>query len=217
MSVRANAVPMVVLWLLALAMICAYRLSPSVAVALDPLARWQTESGWLASFLNRLFFAGFLPGVFLMTVKALRVRHPLRVALAQGVWCGIWGIACGWFYEFQALAFGADSSLTTLVLKTVVDQFVWTVLVVAPANGVFFLWMGQDFSWTRTRRVWPRRFYSELVLPILVPNWCLWIPVVAIVYAFPLPLQVQVSGLALSVSMLLSLSVGRIVGKEKSS
>lgn len=217
MSARTNLVPMVVLWLLAAAMVLAYYRFPGVAAALEPLARWQTECGWLASFLNRLFFAGVVPGIFLVTVKALKVRYPLRVACAQGVWCGLWGILCGWFYELQALVVGNDVSLSTLLLKVTIDQFVWTVLVVAPANGVFFLWMGQDFSFARTRRVWPRRFYSELVLPILVPNWCLWIPVVVIVYAFPLPLQVQVSGLALSASMLLSMSIGRIVGRGKSS
>lgn len=214
-SVTANALPMAILWLLAVAMVWLYYHSPGAAAVMDPLAKWQTEYGWSASFFNRLFFAGVVPGIFLVTVKALKVRHPVRVALAQGVWCGVWGIVCGWFFELQAFAFGDDSSLITLVLKTVVDQFVWTVLVVAPANGAFFLWMGQDFSLARTRRAWPRRFYSELVLPILLPNWCLWIPVVAIVYAFPLPLQIQVSGLALSVSMLLSLFVGRIVGRGK--
>ena len=215
-SVAANALPMAVLWLLAVAMVWAYYHFPCAAAAVDPLAKWQTECGWLASFFNRLFFAGVVPGVFLVTVKALRVRRPVWVALTQGVWCGVWGIVCGWFYELQAFAFGNDSSVATLALKTVVDQFVWTVLVVAPANGVFFLWVGQDFSVARTRRAWPRRFYSELVLPLLLPNWCLWIPVVAIVYAFPLPLQVQVSGLALAASMLLSLFIGRQVGKEQS-
>lgn len=215
-SVRANLVPMVVLWAFSLAVVFSYYFFPIVSAALEPVAKWQVQGGWLPAFLNRMFFAGLVPGVFLLTVKSVRPRHPLSVALVQGLWCGVWGIVCNWFYDLQEIVFGGGVNVLTIVLKTAVDQFIWTVLVLAPANGAFFLWMGQDFSFARTRRIWPRRFYRELVLPLLLPNWCLWIPVVAVVYAFPLPLQVQVSGLALSVSMLLSLSVGRWVGKERS-
>ena len=215
-SVRSNLVPMIVLWSFALALVCAYFLLPGLSGTLEALAKRQALDGWLPAFANRFVFAGLVPGFFLLTVKSIRPPHPLAVALAQGVWCGVWGIVCNWFYELQAWAFGAGAGLATLALKTAVDQFVWTVLVIAPVNGAFFLWMGQDFSFARTRRVWPRRFFRDLVLPMLVPNWCLWIPVVFVVYAFPLPLQIQVSGLALSVSMLLSLRIGCLAGKEPS-
>lgn len=42
-SARANAVPMVALWLLAGATVWAYYAVPSVAAALEPLLRWQTH------------------------------------------------------------------------------------------------------------------------------------------------------------------------------
>ena len=44
-SVRYNAVPMAVLWFFAVALIGSYRCIPAVANALEPLSRWQTESG----------------------------------------------------------------------------------------------------------------------------------------------------------------------------
>lgn len=214
-SIRANVVPMAVLWSLAAVLVLSYYFVPGVADALAPIARWQTESGWAAAFLNRLVFAGVIPGAFLLSLRTLRPAHPLAVAWTQGLWCAVWGIVCNEFYALQAALFGTGVDPLTVLLKTAVDQFVWTVLVIAPANGAFFLWMGCDFSFTRTRRAWPRRFFRELVLPLLLPNWVLWIPVAAIIYAFPLPLQIQVSGVALSASMLVSLSVGRASAKRE--
>ena len=55
-SVRANAVPMVVLWLLAAATVVGYYFVPGVAAVLEPLRVWQTESGGVAAFLNRVIF-----------------------------------------------------------------------------------------------------------------------------------------------------------------
>ena len=49
-SVRANVVPMIVLWVLAAGTVWAYYAVPSVAAAFEPLREWQTESGWSAAF-----------------------------------------------------------------------------------------------------------------------------------------------------------------------
>ena len=48
-SVRANAVPMVVLWAVAVALVFAYHAVPAVAAALEPISRWQTAGGWGAA------------------------------------------------------------------------------------------------------------------------------------------------------------------------
>lgn len=86
-SVRANAVAMATLWLVAAATVAAYYLSPAFAAALEPLKTWQTESGWIAAALNRIAFCGLLPGVFLCTVKSIRPPRPpcaWRAARADG-------------------------------------------------------------------------------------------------------------------------------------
>ena len=69
-SVRANAVPMAVLWAIAVALVLAYHAIPAVAAALEPISRWQTAGGWGAAFLNRVVFCGLLPGVFMVTVPS---------------------------------------------------------------------------------------------------------------------------------------------------
>ena len=102
-SVRCNAVPMAVLWLFAVALIVSYRCIPSVASALEPLSRWQTESGWVAAFLNRAVFCGLLPGAFMAAMPSLRPRKVGWVVLAYSLWAGAWGILCDGFFTFQTL------------------------------------------------------------------------------------------------------------------
>ena len=55
----------------------------------------------------------------------------------------------------------------------------------------------------------PDRFYHGLVLPNLLVNWVLWIPVTFAIHAFPTPLQIQLSGLAAALFSLMLLAIGR--------
>jgi hypothetical protein len=43
-----------------------------------------------------------------------------------------------------------------------------------------------------------RGFIAGRVMPLLVPCWCFWIPIVAIVYALPGPLQFLMFAFALA-------------------
>ena len=55
----------------------------------------------------------------------------------------------------------------------------------------------------------PKSFYSGLVLPNLLANWVLWIPVTFAIHMFPTPLQIQLSGMASALFSLMLLAIGR--------
>ena len=209
MSAKANAVPTVVLWAFAACLIVGYYCVPGVADGFAPLARWQRESGWLAAFLNLFFFCGVIPGAFICSIRELRPKYPFATLLVQSVWCGAWGVVNSEVYAALSRWFGSGADIGTLLLKTVVDQFVWTVLVMAPVDAVFFFWLGRDFSLSRVRAEWPRSFVHGVVLPNLLSNWIVWIPVLCVIYAFPLPLQIQLAGIVGSIWTLLCLQIGR--------
>jgi len=203
MAVRANAVPMFVLWMLAAGAVLAFYDSPLRWGFFSRLAEWQTEGGWGAAFLNRVVFCGLVPGAFLMCVKSIRPPRPLLTTFVYSLWGGLWGIACDVFFTLQAALFGHGNDMATLVKKTLVDQLGWNVFLCTPVNAVFFPWVARDF-----RRGQPfiwRRFLLEECPPLLVANWIVWIPVTVAVYVFPLPLQVQLVGLACSFWMLVAL------------
>lgn len=208
-SAKANAVPMVILWAVAVCLIVGYYYVPGVADCFEPLARWQRESGWSAAFLNLFFFCGVIPGAFIWSIRELRPRYPFATLLAQSVWCGAWGVVNNEVYAALSRWFGSGADIGTLLLKTAVDQFVWTVLVMAPVDAVFFFWLGRDFSLSRVRADWPRSFVHGVVLPNLLSNWIVWIPVLCVIYAFPLSLQIQIAGIVGSIWTLLCLQIGR--------
>ena len=195
-SVKANAVPMLVLWALAAGLAVGYYWIPGVAAVLEPLRVWQGEHEFIGAFVSRVFFCGLVPGVFLLTVKTIRPKRPWATMIAQALWCGVWGFYYVYFYRWLAEWFGDGPELATLVKKTAVDMFVWSAFVMVPLNAVFFLWVGHDLSLEKTKESWPRHFVRELVLPNYVTNWCIWIPVMMAVYAFPLTLQIHLGGLA---------------------
>ena len=200
---------MVVLWAVSVAMVLAYYALPAVPAALEPLARWQRESGWLAAFLNRVVFCGLIPGVFVVCVKSLRPKHVVVVIAVQTVWSGFCGVVSDCMFSLNAHLFGTGVDFLTLCVKTAVCQFVWTPLFFAPIGAVVYFWMGRDFSAERFRREMPSRFYYGLVLPNLLVNWVLWIPVTFAIHMFPTPLQIQLSGMTSALFSLMLLAVGR--------
>ena len=73
-SVRANVVPMVVLWAMAAGLAVGYYWIPCVATVLEPLRVWQGEHELVGAFVSRVFFCGLVPGIFLLTMKAIRPK-----------------------------------------------------------------------------------------------------------------------------------------------
>lgn len=207
-SAKANGWPMVILWSLAALLVAAYYSAPRFAEALESVRRIQSRHELLTPFVAQMVFSGLIPGIFLMCWKRPRPRHPLAVALFQGVWCGCWGIVCNAVFRLQAALFGEGCDLGTVLCKMVVDQFAWTPLVIAPANAVFFFWLSRDFSLSRCRADWPKGFWRSLVAPNLFANWMVWIPVSLAVFSFPRELQIHMNGLACSFWVLLAFCVG---------
>lgn len=209
-SVRENFLPMVALWLAASAVVMLYWRATTVRDVLESVVRFQTAGGYAAAFLNRLVFCGIVPGAFILALPRLRPqRRALAVVLLTALWCGVWGMVCDGFYRFQQICFGAEPRLQVVVLKTLVDQFVFNVFIIAPSSAVFFFWTASGLDFEQTRRQWPKNWVSTVVLPNLVTGWCVNIPVFLALYFLPQPLQVQLSGLASSFWILVSLGIGR--------
>ena len=214
-SARANVVPMAVLWFLAAMTAFGYYFIPGVAGLLEPVRCWQEESGPIAAFLNRMVFCGVIPGVLMVSIKSIRPAFPIRALIAQVLWCGIWGIICDRMYIAVDMVFGSERDLFSIFLKTAFDQLPWTVLVVMPCNAAFYFWLARGLSFRRMVSDWPRgRFWQTLVLPFVVTNWCVWIPVTFAVFALPLALRVQISGLASSYWTLVCLHLGRSATRD---
>lgn len=196
------------MWALALAAAFLYRASPPLRAALEPLAGWQMRHGAAAAFLLQVVLCGVVPWAVRLVLKPLKTGRPIAKAALQALWCGAWGSAVWWFYAFQARVFGNGTDFATLLKKTLLDQFLWTPLVVSPASSAFFVWLGADFSVGATLRAVRSGFVRNVMMPNLVANWLVWLPVVAAVYSLPRPLQVAFLAFASSFWALMSLAIG---------
>ena len=212
-SVKANAVPMVVLWAMAGALVAGYYLAPRVQTVLNHFGRFQNDYGIWAGFISQFVFCGMIPCAFRLVVADVRTERPILKSLLQSLWCGCWGIVYVGFYALQSRLFGSGSDFATLAAKTAFDQFVWSPVVPVPCTAFFCLWMENDFSLRRAARKFRHDFIRHVWLANLLPNWCIWIPAVLAIYAFPTVLQVQILGLVGSFWALVSLRLAKEISR----
>ena len=212
-AVKANAVPMVALWMLSVALVAGYYLSPEVQSALDCLGRFQRDYGIWAGFVSQFVFCGVIPCVFRVSVSDIRTECPILKSLLQSLWCGCWGIVYVGFYAVQARLFGAGSGFATLAAKTAFDQFVWSPLLPVPCTAFFCLWMENGFSVRTAAQKFRDDFVRRVWFANLLPNWCIWIPAVLAIYAFPTVLQVQILGFVGSFWALVSLRLAKEISR----
>ena len=214
-SVRMNLLPMVVLWLLAGTAVALYYLVPEVAVSLRVFVDIQVRYGKLASFVNRVICGGVLPGIFLLSMPSIRPPRPVATVVSQALWCGLMGVLVDIFFALQVQWFGAEPSLAVSIKKTLVDQFGFCILIVSPLNAVFYAWIGNAFSFRLPPGLSYLRWFGKSYCSNILMNWCVSIPTLIAVYAFPPELQITVSGFVCAVWVLLAIFIGRRVSVEK--
>ncbi len=182
--------PFVLIQLAAVALAVAYRVSPAVRSACAVAATWKTSAGWPLAAVTGAFAGGLLPELAKLVAgdgrRALRGRSG-EIAF-NAAFFAFNGLVIDALYGGEAMLFGRDARLVTVAEKVAFDQFVftpiWLVLIV-----VLFLWRQRGFSWAATRPALARGFYRARVVPLLIPDWLFWIPMVSIIYALPVPLQ----------------------------
>lgn len=183
----------------AVALVVAYHASPAVREVCARLADVRTAGGLPFAAAAAAFAGGLLPE--LAKLAAQRGSAPLRGRAGEiafnTVFFAFNGIVVDGLYRVEAALFGDGTGAVTVASKVAFDQFVftppWLCLIVT-----LFLWRRRGYSWAATRPALRRGFLRAHVVPLLLPDWMFWIPMVCVVYAFPLPLQFLLFILALA-------------------
>jgi hypothetical protein len=191
--------PFALIQLAAVALVVAYHADGRVRDACAALAAWKTAGGLPLAAATAAFAGGVLPEL----AKLLALRGAARLGARAGeiafnvAFFAFNGVVVDGLYRFEAALFGTSADAATIVAKVAFDQFVftppWLVLITA-----LYLFRARRFSWAATRPALGRGFLRARVLPLLLPDWFFWIPMVSIIYAFPLPLQFLLFILALA-------------------
>ena len=172
------------------ALALAYRFSSAVRAACEVVGGWKTSGGILFAACSGVVAGGLLPEVAKLLadrgVTALRGRAG-AIAFNMAFFA-FNGVVVDRFYQLEAVLIGSETTLCTIVTKTLFDQLVFAPLWLTLIT-LLFLWRKRGFSLAAMRPALRRGFYRAHVVPLLIPNWFFWLPMVSIIYALPSPLQ----------------------------
>jgi len=195
---RANLIPGICLQIFALALLSAYFFHPTSRRLLEQLAVFRSETGLPFDFVSTALFGAVIPFLVLKLRAATRTRYAFpQMAFITAFWA-YKGIEVSLFYQLQAYLFGSGHDALTIILKTLVDQYVYCPLVAIPATWLVYTLAEHHFD--RAPIVCELRtpgFYTRCVLPVLIANWCIWTPAVGLIYLLPTALQLPLQNIVL--------------------
>lgn len=204
-AARANFLPGLVVQLAMLGLLLAYLHHPPTAAALNQLAGLKQRSGYLYTIVAAMIAGGLIPEilriVFFQKCRILR-RNLANLLFTLPFW-SMMSVAVDMFYQLQARMFGTGVDFGTVTIKVLVDQFCYTAFFATPMTCILYDWKQQDYRMRTFLRLFHADFYRHAVLPALITNWAVWIPLITILYCLPLTLQIPLFGLALSLWVLL--------------
>lgn len=167
----------------------AFRVSPAFRAVCATGAAWKASGGLPFAAASVAVAGGLLPEVAKLIAMGPRtvVGRGGEVAFNTAFFA-VNGVIVDLLYSGEARLFGNGGDVATVIAKVAFDQFVftpsWLVVIV-----LLFLWRQRGFSWAATRPALGRGFYRQRVVPLLLPDWLFWIPMVSVIYALPVALQ----------------------------
>jgi len=187
--------PAICMWLFGVTILAGYFLVPEVQDWLDKIGRWKEDTGWKFSLVSTACFGGLLPSLIASCSRANAMT--LGLVISNSLLWGYKGVEIDLFYRLQAWLFGANADWGTIAIKTVCDQFVMVPLFGIVNVVLFYAWRDAAYSVRGFFRALGPNWYRVRVLPVLIANWFVWIPAVALIYSLPSPLQLPMQNLVL--------------------
>jgi len=199
-SARAHLVPGLFLQALALALVWSYYRSPAANAALSRLMEFRRRTGFSFAIVSTAIFGGALPFAYLRRFrgKGGRARYDWRQGAALTAFWAYKGFEVDLFYRILSRTVGAGHDVSTIVAKAMIDQFLYCPLIAVPVMVAAYGWIDGHFSAAPALAdVRAPGWFARRVLPVLISNFGVWAPAVAIIYALPTPLQLPLQNLVL--------------------
>jgi hypothetical protein len=166
-----------------------YTLIPVRDVA-HRLLEWKIAWGLPFVAAASVFSGAILPETLKAILRPPGYRPPDAAAwLHLGSLMALLGVMVDAFYRLQGQWFGDGGGITAVILKILVDQFVYALLFVTPLVIVWFAWKENGYSIRRTAEAMRWRSLLTKIPMLFVPNLCFWVPALAALYALPTELQ----------------------------
>lgn len=204
-AARANVVPGLMVQGVMLGLLLAYYFHPQTTELLNQLAAVKERWGYGYSALSAIVAGAMIPELLRVAFfqqGKLRRENAANLLFTIPFWC-LMGVVVDGFYRMQADWFGTEVIFPVVLKKVLVDQLCYNPLFAAPVTAILYDWKNRGYGRRGLRAFFTTTYYRNVVVPTLVANWGVWIPVVSILYSLPLPLQIPLFGLALSMWVML--------------
>ncbi len=186
---RQNRRACLLLNVVVITLVATYDQVPTVAAAWDRVGEFKLHWSYAFSLASTVFAAAILPFGIQAAMGTLPAKGRWkRLGLHMLFW-GYRGMEIDLFYRFQGFLFGEGHDVVTLLSKVALDQFVFSPLWFVPTYLIALRWIELGTSWSRTRASLNREFWTRTCPTVMITNWLVWIPALALVYSLPAALQ----------------------------
>ena len=215
-AVRANALPAFGIQVAMLAILAAYYLNPAFAEMLHRAADFKRASGMGFVVIAAILAGSILPELLVIVLfqrGAVHLQNLRNVLFTAPVWA-VAGVSVDLLYRGLAASLGEEVTPGVVIAKICVDQFIYNVFFAAPYTVIAYEWKNSAFSLAAIRHCFTAHYYRDKIVPTLLTNWAVWIPLIAVIYSLPLALQFPLFSVALTFwVLLLTYMTNRFAGK----
>ncbi len=204
-AARANFLPGLVIQCAMVALLVAYHRHPPTTELLNRLAELRQSTGYAYSVVSAMIAGALIPEILRVAFfqKGRLERRNFDNLLFTLPFWGIMAVSVDLFYQLQARIFGTDPDFITVASKVLLDQLGYTALFATPVTCILYDWRQRGYRMQTLTLLFTRGYYRNVVFPVLITNWAVWVPLITVIYCLPLTLQVPLFGLALSLWVLL--------------
>ena len=213
-GIKANLIPGLFLQGFAISLVVLYYNVESVKGFCNGIADLKTDYGYFFSGVSTAIFGGLLPALFMI----------YRGNIKKGFWlthsiffCLFWfykGMEVDFLYRMQALMFGADNAVSTIIKKVAFDQFVYNFFYACASITLCYMWKDNGFSFYKTKNKINKETFTVTLPSVIVSTWIVWIPTTAVVYSLPPALQVPLFNIVLCFFVLIVATLTESEGEE---
>lgn len=204
-SAKANFLPALVVQVAMLLMLIAYYRHAGTQEWLERVADLKERAGYIFVCASAMLAAAIIPEslrILFFQKGRLERRNLTNLAFTLPFWAFM-AITVDLFYKAQATLFGHGADPQTIAIKVLVDQFAYAAFFASPFTCILYDWKHNGYRFSGMGRVLSLDYYKQFVFPVLFANWCVWIPMICVIYCLPLALQFPLFCLALSMWVLI--------------
>lgn len=190
-AARANLLPGLLLQAVMLCFLSAYLLHDGTRAFFTKVGEVREEVSYAFSIVTYIISGAVLPEA-LRIVFFQKGRPSLsnlwNIAKTAPLWAGL-GILVDLFYRCQNDWFGTGNAWEIIMVKVLVDQFVFSPFLSNPMTNAYLTLCTLGVNSKALAEVFSWNFVIDKILPTQIAGWSVWIPGVCLVYFMPPLLQ----------------------------